>query len=292
MKKYLIVLLVVLLLFVVMLSVAIYQNNKSAEPVSRYELQQSFERASGWLSDNQNILEKNHNPILWWMLKQAADNTGDEFIMAFYQNYKRKHIDSKPPDIWTPFFRENFRPEVPDIIQLTNYSDYQIFFVYSLSCDNYLEEEPIIRSQMSPDFCTMHYVHPRCITHQLMGLRLMQRYSCGHEQTVKETIASLKNMLVDELTWDFRVGEAYIQRILMLADIGSYDRVKPVWLHRFISAQNPDGGWDDLHPLLPLPGGYKLGFASMLPSIQRPTSNFHATAQAVWLLSILLQDQQ
>ena len=292
MKRYLILLIIVLLLIVLSVSGAIYQNNKSAEPITEYELQQSFEQAIEWISINQDLLKQNHNAFLWWMLKQAALNTGNETLQTIYQNYKRKHLNTKPPNIWTPLFREYFRPELPDIIEMTDLRDYQLFLIYSLSCNKYLEEEPIIQAQMKPGFCSLHYLRPHCVTHQFIGLRMMQRYSCGHEDTVNKTINALKDVLINELTWDFRVGDAYIQRILMLTDSGSYDSVKSVWLRRFIFAQNSDGGWDDLHPLLPLPGGFIFGLTSKLPSIQKPASNFHATAQAVWLLSMLVRDKE
>ena len=77
-----------------MLGTAIYQNNRSIESVTQHEMQQSYELATKWLSDNQDILEKDHNSILWWMLKQAAENTGNEFLLAFYKNYKNISSES------------------------------------------------------------------------------------------------------------------------------------------------------------------------------------------------------
>lgn len=119
-------------------------------------------------------------------------------------------------------FDELYRPRVPEISALSNLYDYQIFFFYALSCDNDLSSEPIIQKQLKANFCSLHYLHPRCITHQLMGLRFMQRYQCGYEETVSNTITELQNDVVSELTWDFRVGDAYIQRC---ANAGGYRRL-------------------------------------------------------------------
>ena len=121
-----------------------------------------------------------------------------------------------------------------------------------------------------------------------MGLRFMQRYQCGHDEVVQSTIAELQQTLVSELTWDFRVGDAYIQRVLMLIDSGAYDKTKPVWIRNILQAQNEDGSWDDLQPVIYLGNDYYLGYTSMLPAIRKPGADFHATAQAIWLMSLLL----
>ena len=138
----------------------------------------------------------------------------------------------------------------------------------------------------------MHYLHPRCVTHQLMGLRFMQRYQCGYDETVQTTIDALQQVVISELTWDFRVGDAYIQRVLMLADTGAYISLKPVWIKNILNAQNADGSWDDLHPILNLTNGKILAYTSLLPTIKKPKADFHASAQAIWLLSLLLTQNQ
>jgi len=119
----------------------------------------------------------------------------------------------------------------------------------------------------------------------------MQRSSCDDDGQLDETIMNLQDKIVVELTLDPRVGDAYIQRILMLLDSGATERVKPAWIQRVIEAKNPDGGWDDFDPIAVLPGGLALGFTRLLPTIDSPWSNLHATAQAIWLLSILLSQQ-
>ncbi len=184
-------------------------------------------------------------------------------------------------------FDELYRPRIPDLLLLPKMADYQYFFLYSLSCDANLGSEPVIQKQLSPDFCSLHYIHPRCVTHQLMGLRFMQRYQCGYNDTVNTTIAELQEVVVSELTWDFRVGDAYIQRVLMLVDTGAVHKVKHVWLKNILEAQNSDGSWDDLHPVINLGDGKVLALTSTLPKIKRPHADFHATAQAIWLLSML-----
>jgi hypothetical protein len=76
----------------------------------------------------------------------------------------------------------------------------------------------------------------------------------------------------------------------MLHDTGASGRIKPVWINRFLAAQNPDGSWDDLHPLIKLPDGRMFALTSTVVRIQKPQADFHATSQAIWLLSLLLTD--
>ncbi len=269
---------------------AVIENNKTVAYPSEARLLMSLDNSVNWLIENQATLVSQHNPILWWMLKKAGENTGHKELKDFYLNYKKKHIDKARPDVWTPMFSEHARPFVPDIT-LLDYQPYQHFMVYSLNCDKDYEHETTIQAQMRPGFCSLHYLKPRCITHQMFGLRFMQRYNCGHEQLVSGTIADLQDTIVDELTWDFRVGDAYIQRVLMLTDSGAFHQVKPVWVDRILKAQNLDGGWDDIHPLLSLPDGRVFGLGTTRLKLSEPVSNFHATAQAVWLLSMLLSSE-
>lgn len=288
-------LLAVLLLFFAVTSVFIWQvwqNNRHIKPVSQVEIQRHFLRSVDWLKTNYTDVESITNPILWWMVKQAAQTSKNDSLKTIYKKYKRDHLDINPPNLSTPMFDSFYHPRLPDISSLSILHDYQIFFFYALSCDDELASEPLIQKQLTPDFCSLHYLHPRCITHQLMGLRFMQRYQCGYDDTVKTTIEILQTVVTSELTWDFRVGDAYIQRVLMLTETGAYDSVKPIWIKNILNAQNEDGSWDDLHPILYLGNDRYLSHTSTLPKIKKPEADFHATAQAIWLLSLLLSQNE
>ena len=95
-----------------------------------------------------------------------------------------------------------------------------------------------------------------------------------------------------EATWDFRgVVDSYLQKILMLAESGAAERIKPIWLKRVINAQRIDGGWDDFDEIFPLNSGRSFGWAGWSAHgwmwIHRPKSNFHTTAQGLYLMSLL-----
>jgi hypothetical protein len=289
MKKLLYVAAVLTAILFFFLGWNIWQNNRDVTSPSRASIQQHFDRSITWLSSNYSTIENDQNPILWWMIKQAALNTNNKTLTNIFSRYKKDHLDTMPANLSTPMFNKFYHPRVPDIVSLSNLYAYQIFLFYGLSCDEDLGSEPIIQQQMKSGFCSLHYLQPRCITHQLMGLRFMQRYQCSYDDQVQTTINELQKTVRSELTWDFRIGDAYIQRVSMLVDTGAYDQVKPIWLSNVLAAQNKDGSWDDLDPILSLGNGYVLAHTSTLPRIQKPKANFHTTAQAIWLLSLLLE---
>lgn len=270
----------------------VWQNNRHTVPASNADIERHFLKSVSWLNSNYSSIENIKNPILWWMIKQAALTSRNDSLKTIYKKYKRDHLDVNPPNLSTPMFDSFYRPRLPDIGALSSLHDYQIFFFYALSCDDELASEPLIQKQLTPDFCSLHYLHPRCITHQLMGLRFMQRYQCGYDDTVKTTIGILQAVVASELTWDFRVGDAYIQRVLMLTETGAHDSVKPIWIKNILNAQNEDGSWDDLHPILYLGNDRYLSHTSTLPKIKKPEADFHTTAQAIWLLSLLLNKNE
>lgn len=267
----------------------VWQNNISIAPVTYADVQPHFNKSVTWLKQNYTRIENTKNPILWWMIKQASVASDDPTLKNIYTRYKKDHIDTHAPNLSTPMFNKLYRPRVPDISMLLQLRDYQIFFFYALSCDAELASEPLIQKQLQVNFCSSHFLHPRCITHQLMGLRFMQRYQCGFDEIVSSTITGLQDIVVTELVWDFRVVDAYIQRVLMLIDTGAYERVEPVWIQNILQAQNTDGSWDDLHPLFHIGDDKAFGFTSLLPAIKSEQANFHATAQAIWLLALLME---
>ncbi len=262
-------------------------NNGEAAAVSQTEVNRHLDKTITWLETNYSKIENRNNPILWWMVKQAAENTGNPRLLSLYKKYKRNHLDGKPNNLSTPMFNKYYKPRMPDISEFRGLDDYQIFFFYGTSCDKDLGSEPLIQAQLQPDFCSLHYLKPRCITHQLMGLRFMQRYQCGNNELVANTISELQDDVVNELYWDFRIVDAYIQRVTMLMDTGAYNKIKPVWIRQILDAQNEDGSWDDYDPIVSLSENKAFAFTSLLPAVKTLKPSFHATAQGLWLLSML-----
>ena len=93
------------------------------------EITQHFERSIAWLDANYPTLENTHNPILWWMIKQAAENSKHETLKNIYAKYKKNLLDSAPANFSTPMFDKFYRPKIPHISAFSQIYDYQTFFL-------------------------------------------------------------------------------------------------------------------------------------------------------------------
>ncbi len=147
----------------------------------------------------------------------------------------------------------------------------------------------IVLRQLEEDFCQENYpISPACVTHQLMGIRFMERRNCGDPEYVKGMVKTLQDKIVKQLTWDPRVVDVYIQRVLMLTDSGARERIKPVWIRNVLDAQLESGGWSPNQSIIALGSSRYLCFTSRILGVCELKSRFHATAQGVLLMSLLL----
>jgi hypothetical protein len=180
------------------------------------------------------------------------------------------------------------------LVDLHTMPDYDRLIFYGTTCNAWAREDEDVRALLSPSACDrrpLWHGNPWCRTHQLVGLRFVEKNRCESDEETAVTVRTIEDRIRDELSWDFRVEDAYIQRALLLVESGRGQDVKPVWIRRILDAQRADGGWDGADVLAPLPGGKVLGWSSgsLYPQIlSPPASNFHATAQALYLLALLL----
>lgn len=172
----------------------------------------------------------------------------------------------------------------------TGLHDYQLHFLYAINCDPELATRPLILAQLDPTYCDTHPFRPACATHQLMGLRFMQRARCGEPRATEDAIRQLQTRVSRQLTWDPRVVDVYLRRVLLLMESGARNAVKPVWLERILKAQQRDGGWAAIDSVLSLMDRkLSFGFDARGITFQPPVPNFHATAQGLLLMSLLLE---
>ena len=267
----------------------LWQNNKYVEYPNRSTVQHSLSSWISWLDSHRSEILSDSNPMLWWMLKESATLTENSTLIGLYEDYKVRYLDSSPNNVWSHlFYKDSIAPLNP--MRLQNFPGYNIFFLYGASCSSSLGREMAVTEQLSPSFCDNHLFSPACATHQLMGFRFLQRRQCGNQKDTSEAINSLQNRLVSQLSWDFRLVDVYLQRVLMLVDSGAHERVKPIWIKRVLSEQNSDGGWSGFEPLIPLSKDLSIGFTftSKVIGIDRDQSTFHPTVQGVLLMSLLL----
>ena len=219
--------------------------------------------------------------------KGGAELTRDLTLTDLYGQYRARFLDINPHGPWMHLFYAHSTAPL-NAWQLEALPHYNLFFLYGLSCDADLGELSIIKKQLRPEFCDDHLLSPACVTHQMMGFRFMQRRNCGSSGDVGKAIAVLQDKIVAQLTWDIRTVDVYLQRVLMLEDSGATERIKPVWIARILLAQNSDGGWSGFQPLVPLGGKLSIGFSGRGISVDRKRSDFHAAAQGILLMSLLL----
>ena len=278
-------------LFIVVVLVAAYatltyRNNQSAPMPDRARIQAAYNAAVAWVSHREAELLDQANPALWWMIQKSAALTGDPTLNTLFERYNQKYLRGGR-NIWEPlFFPGRWVPFKAE--DIAHFSDYQLHFIYAISCDSELAQLPIIQAQLNADYCDKYPWRPACATHQLMGFRFMQSSHCGDGPSTQASITDLQTRIIGQLTRDPRVVDVYMQRVLMLAESGRPEAIKPVWLVRLLEAQQPDGGWSGVDQMIPLPAGASLGFSARGLTFMAPVSDFHMTAQGILLMSLLL----
>jgi hypothetical protein len=265
----------------------LWLNNIQSPNPEKIALEKSFSSAARWLAHHKDEILNEENPILWWMVKQAAIKTEDKNLTQIYIDYEKKYLSPRRNNAWIYLFKPENAPPISSA-ELSHLPDYNQFVLYGASCSGSLEESKAVQSLLKVDFCASHMLSPACVTHQMMGFLFMRRSGCRNPESTSASILELQDKLVTQLTYDFRVVDVYLQRILMLEESGAHERIQPIWISRVISAQNEDGGWSGFSPLTPVGNGYYFGYSRTGIGISENTSDFHATAQGVYLMSLLL----
>lgn len=200
------------------------------------------------------------------------------------RKYRNNVLDRN--SVWTGYFVKT--PPFTYMPGTLNFMEkYQKFFVYGLTCDSDLGEEDVIEEQLKLNFCDWSPYYSSCSTHQLMGIRLLQLKNCGDQKLNVQLSDELVKVIQKQLFWDPRVGDVYIQRVLMLIESGNGNLVKPVWITNILNEQLNDGGWASFYKILPLFNDIYFGHSYKFIDIRSPTSSFHSTAQAIYLLSLI-----
>ena len=267
----------------------LFQNNQSVEEVTPDKISSSLERSIVWLVDNHEQALKEDNAMLWWMIKRSSEITQDYRLLQIFGKYQKSYIDTDSLGVWQPLFSPYANVSVsPEF--LFHLPDYNLYFIYGLTCDAGLAQLDIIQRQKNANFCPeTHPISPACVTHQLMGLRFRQDKTCGDKTAMADQVKQLQTMIIKQLTLDPRLIDVYLQRVLMLVDTGAMQEVKHQWIENILDAQSIDGGWGDFQSLLVISNTRHVGFYSRGVKLGAPEDTLHATAQGMLLMSILVQ---
>lgn len=249
-------------------------------PPSAAELRRHWQAGLGWMRANQAQLLADGNPMLWRMVRDAAAVSGDPLLAQQLQGWRRQFFPREPFDAWLLLVDPAAKPASPRPAGFDSLPAYMKLFAYGLTCDAGVGAVDIVQKQLQPGWCSALaprrvLMQSKCVTHQLVGVMLMQQRQCGDPARVDALARQLQDRVVDELSLDPVMRDAYLQRVLMLYWTGAPERVKPVWLNRVLRAQRPDGGWD-----------YESAFAGQAGDLR---ADFHATAQGLLIVALALQ---
>jgi len=266
----------------------VWNNNRNVDVPETRQYDVTLEKAISWLEQNRDRILTTGNPVLWYLIQRSAEITDDRRLQDLFAAYDQRYLENRR-NIWRPMFHPGTWVPVR-FEDISGFSYYNWYFIYAILCDKKLGDVPAISAQNDTSFCDQHPFKPACVTHQLMGIRFLQRSGCGDPEQLRDKSRRLQDRIYRQLILDPRVVDVYMQRVLMLVESGAGKRIKPVWIRNLVEAQQADGGWSPHEPLLPLGGGYQFGYGPNLFSLSRPRSSFHTTAQGVLLFSLLARD--
>lgn len=277
-----------------------HENNrlKNAEPAatpSDEEFRVAFDRAVDWSIANSDMLLKDRNEWLWWFLAEAARLTENPELLNLTDQYVESLTDNREPRILEQMlFLSGVKPD-PD----KTYSDYPLWSLnhyghaalYSQLCNKDFRDSELIKPQFEVSYCDVESakdISSACITHQLLALYVIQRSACTYEAELEDLLAVLRPVTRTHLMLDPKVGDVYIQRILLLVLTGAGDMISPTWLRRFLDAQQDDGGWTPYQDVLKLTPDIHIGLGRYAPRPKTHGSTFHTTAQGLYLSALLM----
>lgn len=249
------------------------------------ELRTHWQRAVRWMREHEALVLSDGNPMLWRMVREAAERSGDESLAALVRRHRARWYGREPVDAWVLLLDPRAAPRNPRPAGLDTLPGYMKFFSYAMSCDAAQGAMPEVQQEMRLEQCsalTARRVlrHQKCVTHQLMGFMLMHERRCGDPARVAAMTRQLQDRVVDELALDAAVHDAHLQRVLMLYWTGAPERVEPVWMNRLLRAQRADGSWSYEAP----------AYARWIwPEKLAPSADFHATAQALLAIALAIE---
>lgn len=291
-KKISLLMAVIVMMLPAMYLYGVYQNNRDVPLPEISEMQQQYEQSIQWLVNHEGGILSQNNPMIWWMLYEVQKISPDERIEKLIDTYfeRNKQLKLSP---WGPLF-DGEQHRTLGAYAVVGLPYYNQHFIYALNCgEDIAAELDLVARQNDASFCYQaEYIYrPACITHQLMGINFLNKKQCHLLPDIDQVGLSLREGILTQLTWDIRIVDVYLQRVLMLLITGAEDHVKPVWVQQVLDQQLADGGWGNFDALLAIGGGRSLGFSARLLSLGSEKSSFHATAQGVYILAYLIGKQ-
>ncbi len=270
-----------------------HENSTLVAATGTPQLRASFARARAWILQNRAAVLSENNAMLWLLVREAgrlADDRQLQSLDAEYQSRSTRGTVSQ-------FFFDSTGIDSARMAHITlgdDWEGYQRLFVYGATCNSPLRFDPEVAAMLSPVACETGRAwlrNPWCRTHQLMGLRFVQKNECEPPEETAQTVRAVQDGILSELNWDFRVEDAYLQKIWTLLESGRRAEIRGIWVRRVVESQRPDGGWNGVGVIVRVPGERAVFWrgGGLHPYVGVvPPSNFHATAQGLYLMALLL----
>jgi hypothetical protein len=229
-----------------LLALAVLNNNYSLRRMPRADfrvrLDRAVEASTSWMAAHPEILG---NPSLMFMVADMEKMSGDPRLRLMLDQYRHsKYVTAplSPLGGFGPVWARMVDPRAPvPMIDATQAPDRDIFELlwdaYAIAPDRVM----ISYSQRANMFSPTKYYWGRR-SHQLLALDMYRYYNGGSEE-VDGTINHLAEKVARDAHFDFRVGDAYVQRNAFILGAGRTDLIRSRWIERTLDYQRPDGSW-------------------------------------------------
>jgi hypothetical protein len=271
-----------------------HQNSTDVPFPNDTELRASLSRARQWIIQNRDSVLHENNAMLWLFVRNSGRLSKDPLLDSLASEYQAQSTEGTISQFF--FDSTGIDRARNALIGLSDdWQAYQRLFVYGATCNVPLRSDPDVAGLLEVSACESGHMwlrNPWCRTHQLMGLRFVQRNHCEPDDDTADTVRKVQDLIITEAKWDFRLQDSYLQRVWTLIESGRRSDVKGIWLKRILEAQRADGGWDGADIILHLPGHRAVYWqgGNLYPHFGLlPVTNFHATAQGLYLMALLLQ---
>lgn len=268
----------------------VIQNNCCSGQIEPERLIDARERAIFWLLNNEEKINKIHNPMLWLFVKKAGNITGDERLKSLFDDYIQANLQDLRRSVWFPVLTDLPGRELKSS-DLSGLPYYNLLFLYGATCDESFASTDAVRPQLELNFCFIrHPFSPACVTHQLVGFLQIRNNICRDPAELDQSILELAEIIKWQMIFDFRVVDVYFQRLMMLYESGYPEMINDRWIDRFLDAQRADGGWSESWELMSLRSDKSLVQKKLGIRIATPKSDFHASAQGMLVLAYLVDE--
>jgi len=264
--------LILIVPFIVVCVFCLYCNNNCSfmndeEFVRR--LDDSIEKATGWVRSHRNDILTRKNMALLRMLQDADQLHKEPLFGEIVQK-----IMSLPlrPDCWKRLIDPEHPVQYREIHHLIkNEVIDNKWILYAIAP----KKAKLTEAQMK-DFFDPDRWQKRQLTHQLWALIHLRR-STGSDEKTDCLIEQLCDRITRQVTRNMPIVDIYIQKVAFVLKAGFPQKIKRRWIERIITNQQNDGGWNDRWYCFRSRTRPSFDFDS-------PASNQHATIQALWLL--------